>query len=354
MQRVYNNLFENIASVESLFLAWEEFSKGKRKRSDVQAFSDHLEENLFSLHSDFINNTYYHGSYTPFTICDPKQRQIHKATVRDRIVHHAIFSILNPIFEPTFIAHSFSCRVGKGTHRAVDALEGMLRKTSKNRRKNCYVLKCDIYEFFASVDHKILLHILSKRINDPRVHVLLREVLESFRMETRKGIPIGNLTSQLFANVYMHEFDQFVKHILKVKHYIRYTDDFIFVSEDKKYLHSLLPSVALFLQNRLGLRLHPHKVTIRKFRQGVDFLGYVLLPHHRILRTKTRRRMIRRLQKASLEYRVGHIPRESLEQSLQSYLDVLSHADTYRLAQDLQNQYFLEIESLFCVPKPLF
>jgi RNA-directed DNA polymerase len=338
MQPVYRNLFEDIVSIESLFSAWEEFARGKRKRPDVQLFADHLEQHLFVLHHELVSGGYRHGSYTPFTICDPKQRLIHKAAVRDRIVHHAMFAALNPLFERTFIAHSFSCRKGKGTHKGVDALETMLRKTSKNFREPCFALKCDIHRFFASVDHTILLRMLGARIKDEKVMTLLREIIESFQNSQGKGIPIGNLTSQLFANVYMNEFDHFMKHSLRLKHYVRYTDDFLIVAPGKEELQKLIPVIEDFLNGRLCLALHPHKVSIRKYRQGIDFLGYVLLPHHRVLRTTTKRRMLRKLHEASVQKSSEHV-----EQSLQSYLGVLSHADAFGFSQNLRNAYSMPL-----------
>jgi len=322
-----------------------EFCRGKRSRKDVQEFEWRLEENIFALQRELASGSYRHGPYSAFTICDPKQRPIHKALVRDRIVHHALFKILNPIFESSFISHSFSCRAGKGTHRAVDMLERTLWRESRNHTRLCHVLKCDIHHFFASVDHEKLLSILGRRINDERTTELLREIVSSFVAEEptlfeRKGIPIGNLTSQLFANVYLNEFDQFMKHTLRVQCFIRYTDDFVIVSEDENYLCNLLPSIQSFLKEKLSLDLHPHKVTIRKYGQGIDFLGYVLLPHHRMIRTRTRRRMFRKLFERVGAYKAGVVSAEGVEHSLQSYLGVLSHANAHDVSEDLRNQYW--------------
>ncbi|OGJ57867.1 hypothetical protein A3H22_01985 [Candidatus Peribacteria bacterium RIFCSPLOWO2_12_FULL_55_15] len=269
--QVHRHLFERIISKENLFTAWEEFRKGKQGRKDVQEFERKLEQNLFRLHRGLVAGTYRHQPYSAFIICDPKQRRIHKATVRDRILHHAVFTVLNPIFEPAFIAHSFSCRKGKGTHKAVDALDRMLRSVSRNGTRPCFGLKCDIHQFFASVDHDILLGILEKRLKDEKTIALL--------------LPIRS-----------------------------------------------------FLKEHLHLDLHPHKVTLRKYRQGIDFLGYVLLPHHRVLRTKARRRIVRKLGERITAHKAGLLTEESVEQSLQSYLGVLSHANCYRLSQDFQNQ----------------
>lgn len=343
--KIYKNVFENIISLENLFSAWDKFKSDKQKKRDVQRFEWKLEENIFKLHRDLKYRRYKHGAYTSFYIHDPKQRHIHKAIVRDRVLHHAVFAVLNSIFEPTFISNSFSCRVNKGTHKGIDVLDRIMRQVSSNSFKPCFVLKCDIKKFFETIDHKILLNIIGKRIKDDNAMWLLEEIIESLTSKystvfERKGLPIGNLTSQLFANIYLNEFDQFVKRKLRVKRYIRYTDDFIIVTGDRSYLEDIISPIRDFLLDNLALELHPKKITIRKFRQGVDFLGYVLLPHYRLLRTKTKQRIIRKLRERVKEYNNGLIGRETLEQLLQSYLGVLSHADSHKLGNDLKNQFW--------------
>ncbi len=173
-------MFDQIISAENLFIAWDSFKHDKRDRADVHRFEWELEKNIFELHRELKYKTYRHGSYSGFYITDPKQRHIHKAKVRDRILHHAIFSILNPIFEPTFISTSFSCRIGYGTHRGVLALQKAVRRVSKNGTRPCFILKCDIKKFFDSVDHEILLSILKKRISDPNTVWLLSEIVSSY------------------------------------------------------------------------------------------------------------------------------------------------------------------------------
>ena len=333
--RVYSDIFPPAISPEALFRAWEEFSRGKKSRPDVQAFAWCLEERIFDLHRELASGSYRHGSYSAFTIADPKQRLIHKAAVRDRIVHHAVVAALTPIFEPAFIAHSFSCRTGKGTHRAVSALEMMLHKESVNHARVCYALKCDVHRFFASVDHEILLKFLARRIADPSLMHLLGTIIGSFG--EGKGLPLGNLTSQIFANVYLHELDQWMKQDLRLRHYIRYTDDFVMVSHDAASLWSLVPLIEGFLASRLRLHLHPRKIILRKYGQGIDFLGIILRPHHRVLRASTRRRMIRRLLGKSAQCEAGRVSPESLQHSLQSYLGVLSHANALRLADTIRH-----------------
>ena len=346
--KIYRDLFDSIISPENLFSAWDVFKKGKQSKSDVQRFEWNLEENIFKLHRDLKDKIYKHGPYQGFYIRDPKQRHIHKATVRDRVLHHAIFTVLNSIFEPAFIPNSFSCRIGKGTHKGVDILEKLTRKISRNNFKLCFVLKCDIKKFFETIDHCILLNIILKQIKDSDTIWLLEEIIESSSSEystifNRKGLPIGNLTSQLFANIYLNEFDQFIKHKLKVKHYIRYTDDFIIMADNKPYLENLIISIRSYLLDKLALELHPKKISVRKFRQGIDFLGYIIFPHHRLLRARTKQRIFRKLEKRVREYKNGTINKQTIEQSFQSYLGVLSHADTYELSNELKNQFWFWI-----------
>ncbi len=212
-------------------------------------------DNILALHRELKERTYKHGPYHAFKISDPKPRDIHKATVRDRLVHHAMYRQLYPFFDRAFIADSYSCRRGKGTHRAMNRFRAFAYKIVDRYKQNCWVLKCDIRKFFASIDQKILLEIVSQYIPDERIRSLIAEVVGSFcsrcRIHSkyataqtkcmRKGLPLGNLTSQLLVNVYMNEFDQFVRHTLKAKYYVRYADDFIFLSHDKRRLESLLP-----------------------------------------------------------------------------------------------------------------
>ncbi len=348
--KVYKNLHWSIISPDALFSAWEIFKRDKRNRIDVEEFEKNLERHIFQLHRDLESGAYRHGPYEGFWINDPTRRRIHKALVRDRVLHHALFRVLNPIFEPTFIPASFSCRVGKGTHKGFAYLTNALRAVSQNNTRPCFVLKCDVRKFFDSVDHTTLRGILEKRILDPDTRNLLREIISSYstgfnerereresKNAERKGVPIGNLTSQLFANVYLNELDQFVKHTLRVKYYARYTDDFVIVSESRKYLYALIPQIADFLTNHLHLSLHPDKVFIRKYIQGVDFLGYVSLPHHTQIRTKTKRRIFRKMRAKAEAFARGDTTEESFKGTLNSYLGALSHADAYRLEEELKN-----------------
>lgn len=285
-------------------------------------FECDLERNLFDLQDELRSGAYRHGQYDAFTVHDPKARSIHKATVRDRVVHQTIVSALEPLFDPQFIEDSFSCRLGKGTHAAVRRLRRFLWTASMGNHRTVSVLQCDIRGFFASVDHETLLGLLHRRVRDVRMLALLERITRSFSMVPGKGIPLGNLTSQLFANVYLHELDRFVKHELHERWYLRYCDDFAIVHADRARLFALVPMIEQFLERQLLLHLHPRKVTVRTWTQGIDFLGYVLLPRATVLRTRTKHRMLHRLTM----------------QNASSYFGLCRHASTFRLQQVMQTK----------------
>lgn len=313
-------MFEEIIKIENLFEAWEEFLKGKRGKPDVQEFGLHLMDNLFLLHRNLLNHTYRHGGYQAFNMSDPKPRNIHKASARDRLLHHAVYRILYPYFDGKFIPNSFSCRLGKGTHKALNRFREFSLKTSKNNTKQCWILKCDIRKFFASIDQNILMDILRSRVLDQSVQWLLGEIIASFHSTAPgRGLPLGNLTSQLLVNVYMNEFDQFVKHKLKVKYYIRYADDFVIFSQNRTYLENLISKIGNFLSEKLKLTLHPQKVFVKTLSSGVDFLGWIHFSDHRVLRTATKRRMMRR---------IAGSPKPEV---LNSYMGLLKHGNTRKL-----------------------
>lgn len=239
MRKQLNKNYQDIISVENLLAAWQEFIRGKRDKPDVQLFASALIDNILQLHQELVNKTYQHGGYYRFKISDPKPRDISKASVRDRLVHHAIYRILYPFFDKTFISDSYSCRVNKGTHKAINRFQQMFYQVSRNNTRTCWVLKLDIRKFFANIDHRILKEILARYIPDPDILWLLNNIIDSFS----PGLPLGNLTSQLLVNIYMNEFDQFVKHKLKVKYYIRYADDFVILDSSREVLTILLDSI---------------------------------------------------------------------------------------------------------------
>lgn len=355
------NLFDLIISKTNLLRSWQEFKIDKRNKMDAQIFEHNLVENLFALHFDLKNRSYRHGRYISFYIHDPKLRHIHKASVRDRILHHAIMKQIEPYFERSFIFDSYSSRVGKGTHRAVLRLRDFAWKLSRNNTNIVWALKCDIRKFFDSIDHEILFRLIRDKISDEATLGLIKEIIDSFplRLDSNenkskkgdepakydRGTPLGNLTSQLFSNIYLNPLDNFVKRILKERFYLRYADDFVILSCERNHLESLIPKLRSFLTDTLKLELHPEKINIRKWSQGIDFLGYVVFPHHIILRTKTKKRMFRNIQQNYRLVQDGLMSKEKFRQSLQSYLGILKHCR--------KNELQKKIKRLLSNPKSL-
>ncbi len=313
------NFFDRITSIENLFLSWKEFRIGKASKIDVLEFELSLENNVFDLYYSLKNGTYQHGGYQSFYVCDPKRRHIHKPTVRDRLLHHAVFRIIEPVFNRKFIFDTFSCRDNKGHHAAVTRLQQKAWTLSRNNTMTVWYLKLDIKSFFKSVNNSILLQIISKTIHEQRTLKLIHEILHSFP----GGIPLGNLTSQLFANVYMNELDQFIKHRVKIPFYIRYCDDLVLLSRSREELEKVQISIENYLLSHLRLGLHSDKILMGKYHNGIDFLGFVCFPHFKILRTKTLRRMFRKLNKnnfASYQGLVKHACSRHIQKLMQDNL----------------------------------
>lgn len=318
-------LFDEITSLEDLFLAWDGFKCGKEGRLDVQKFFLNLERNIFNLCEKLKSGTYQHCAYTSFLVCDPKPRNINKAEVVDRVVHHLIVKHIEPLFENSFIFDSYSSRIGKGTHRGVSRLKSFCLKLTRNKTRTAWALKCDIRKFFDSVDHEILISILRDKIRDEKLMEIIEKIIRSYSTKPGKGIPLGNLTSQIFSNIYLDRLDQFMKRNLRTKYYLRYADDFIILDVKKERLEKLVPVLNDFLERDLKLQLHPNKLIIRKIHNGIDFLGYVVYPTHIILRTKTKRRMLLKIADKKRELDAGIISAETFDNTLQSYLGMLTH-----------------------------
>ena len=315
-------MFEKIISLKNLFNAWTEFKRDKANKNDVAEFEVNLEDHVFKLHEHLKNSSYKHGGYFSFFVNDPKRRHIHKASVSDRLLHHAIHRIIEPEWNKTFIFDSWSSRKEKGMHAAVKRLQGFGLKLSQNHTQTLWILKLDVRKFFASVDHEILLNILEKRTPEAKLMDLFREVIGSFS----PGLPLGNLTSQLFGNIYMDKLDQFVKHELKIAGYVRYADDFILIHPDRERLIDCLEKIRVFLQERLRLEVHPKKIVLKTYAGGIDYLGYICFPHHRVLRTKTKRRMFQRVN----------------EKNFSSYNGMLQHCQSLNLQTELLENVDIE------------
>ncbi len=357
MKRI-RNLYENIYDFDNLLQAYYMARKSKRYREEVLRFSNNLEENLITLQNELIWQTYEVGRYREFFVYEPKKRLVMALPFRDRVVQWAIYRQLNPLLERRYINTSYACRVGYGTHRAVGKLQQYLRLFSRINQP-FYVLKLDISKYFYRIDHDVLLSILRRIIADERLLQLLETIIRSetkFGMELGDhdfvkerigdiGIPIGNLTSQMFANLYLNELDQYCKHVLKTKHYVRYMDDVCILHHDKKRLWAVKDSIEQFLTNRLKLTLN-NKTTIRTTNQGVDFCGYRIWPTHIKLRKTTALKMKRRIKRLQKKYRQRKIDFAGFNASLNSYLGIMQHCNSYKLRRKLLASICLRKEGL--------
>jgi retron-type reverse transcriptase len=331
----HSDFYNKVISLENLFSAWAEFRQNKNNRLDIQEFKFNLEDVIFELHERLKNKTWTPDKYIAFYIKDPKLRHIHKATVRDRVFNQALFRVLYQIFDPIFIFDSFSCRIGKGVHKGSERLQNFARKLSGNYRKPIYALKCDVRKYFDNISHEKMFELIKRKVSDPDVLDIIFMIINSFHVKPGKGLPLGNVTSQLFANIYLNELDQFAKHELKAKYYIRYCDDFIILHEDKTFLQEMIKKIDVFLKTKLDLSLHPNKVTIRRLSEGIDFLGYIVMPYFKVVRLSTKKRILRKIRNAQRNLKNNLISEESFEHILQSYLGILKHCKGHKIHEEI-------------------
>lgn len=316
------SLFDQIIDFNNLYASYKRAAQGKHDRLEVLRHDLHAEKILWRLQRQLRDGSYRHGKYRTFKIYDPKERDVSAAPFTDRIVHHALVSQIEPLFERIFIDDSYACRRGKGTHRAVLRLQHFLRSVH-DRFGQFYVLRADIRKFFATINHAILLRLLSQQIRDRRTLALCGQIIGSYReisqplngqlaleigspppqanLESKpitqpSGQPIGNLTSQLFANVYLNELDQFVKHSLREKYYLRYMDDFLIIHPSKEHLQKVRVEIKNFLGTELSLSLHQQKTNLHQFTGRECFVGYAAGLYVRRLAKPTVQRFLRKLK----------------------------------------------------------
>ena len=346
MAITYNNSYPELCTYENLLLAFKKARKRKTTKPYVLEFEKDLKNNLSKLQTEFINETYKPHELKTFTIRDPKTRKISKSHFRDRIVHHAICNIIQMIFEKTFIYDSFANQKGKGTHKALERFDYFKRKVSKNNTKRCYVFKADVKKYFETVDQKVLITTISKKIKDEKLISLIRKVLENHKSKQfGKGMPLGNLTSQFFANVYLNELDYFVKHKLKIKYYLRYVDDFVILHNSKEVLSRYKVKINDFLKSQLKLELHPNKCKIKPLNCGVSLLGFRVFYYHKLLRKSNFRKFIKKffiLKEDCLEKIIDF---EDVSKFLAGWFGYAMHANTYWLRRRI-------LESLQTPPVP--
>lgn len=327
--------------------AYEQAKKNKRFRNEVLIFTNNLEENIIEIQNELIWKTYQVGKYREFFVYEPKKRLVMALPFKDRVVQWAIYRQLNPLLEKRYINTSYACRNGYGTHRAVKRLQTQMQ-IMRAKSETFYVLKLDISKYFYRVDHDVLMNLLRRITADKDLLYILEKIIRSenkFGLQIGDhafihdriagiGIPIGNLTSQMIANLYLNELDQFAKHNLGVKHYVRYMDDVCIVHTDKKYLWQVKDKIEQFLATKLKLVLN-NKTEVRTANQRVDFCGYRVWPTHIKMRKKSVLKMKRHLRYLQREYARGNISIQKLNSSLQSYLGLLQQFDCYQLKTKL-------------------
>ena len=321
-------LVEAMADYANVQKAYNKARKCKRYRKDVLLFTKDKEDNLETVRNDILGLSYEPSEYRYFKVYEPKERQIMALPFYDRVVQHTINNVLEPIFNQRFIFHSYACRKTKGMHAASDTLQEWLYEWQKfHPDQPLYAIKADIHHYFQSINHDVLKAEIRKVIKDAGALVLIDRIIDhNGQMPDGVGIPVGNLTSQLFANIYLNKLDQYIKHTLGAKYYMRYMDDFILLSPDKEQLRRWLADIERFLRDELKLELNP-KTTILAAKNGIDFVGY----KHRATHRKVRQDSVNRIKKTIKKYESGKITKEQLQKSIASWTGHAGHADSYNL-----------------------
>jgi RNA-directed DNA polymerase len=350
--KTYKYLYPRIYAFENLYLAFCKARQGKRSRPDVATFEFNLELELPKLQEELADETYRPGPYRHFTLYERKPRRISAAPFRDRVVHHALCNVIEPPWEARFVHDSYACRVGKGTHAALD-------RCTFFARRHPFALQGDIVQFFPSVDHTILYNLLARRIACPPTLRLIQRIIASgagvhadnwemqwfpgddLLVATRpRGLPIGNQTSQFWANVYLHELDRFVKQTLRCPAFVRYCDDFLLFADHKSVLHRWRREIEEFLVT-LRLRLHPRKSVLYPVTSGIPFLGFLVFPDHRRLRRDNGVFFQRRLERLLRRYAAGRLSRESLDASVRGWIGHAAHGDTWHLRWSILRRFVI-------------
>ena len=363
------NIQQHYDLTEEMFQAYFDCRKNKRNTINALKFEKHFEKNVFKLCEEIKSGNYQPGRSIAFIVNNPVMREVFAADFRDRVVHHWLINKLNPLFEKSFIHNSYACRVDKGTHFGIKQINSFIKSCSKNYTSDCYILKLDIQGFFMHInrnllfeqlihfiqakyikaDKKIVIDICSKIVfNNPTENCIIKGSKNDWKGLPRSkslfsspkdcGLPIGNLTSQVFANFYMNPFDNFVKKDLDVKYYGRYVDDFIIVHPEKEYLKSIQSLISNFLKNELKLTLHPNKIYLQHYSKGVKFLGVVIKPNRIYIANRTKGNFYKAIEKQNKIARDHKPTKEEQEvflSSMNSYLGILQHYKTYKMRKKM-------------------
>ncbi len=327
MKRV-NNIFDKLISFGNLYFAFKKAMKGSSKKYSSSYFHFNYEKEIIKLRDELKNGTYKPERYRYFMIYEPKEREISVAGFRDRVVHHALINVLEPVFDKRFIFHSYATRKNKGTQKAI--------KQAQNYLKNKYFyLKSDIKKYFQNIDHSILIYLIERKIKDKKIMDLIGIILQnndiSKERNLNKGLPIGNLTSQFFANIYLDKLDHFVKEDLKIRYYIRYMDDFVFFENDKEKLKEILFIINNYLRKNLKLGLKEKATFINTRLNGLPFLGMRIFPNNIRIKKENVNRIVKKINLRRYQFLNSKISEKKYIQSLNSIYSFLRFADTYNL-----------------------
>ena len=353
--KTYKKLYEKLCSYENLELAFEKAKRDKGFMSYIIKFGKDLENNLKILQFELVNKTYKPKKLKLFIIRDPKTRKICKSSFRDRVVHHAIVNIFEPIYEKIFIYDSYASRINKGQHKALERFHEFKRKVSNNGKKlkgikdknyvSGYCLKADIKKYFDNVDHEILINIIREKIKDEDVVWLIKQILNNnLNYIKNKSMPLGNYTSQFFANVYLNKLDYFAKHNLKVKYYIRYVDDFVILDNNKDILEYYKEEVNKFLKNKLLIELHKDKSKIIPLHKGIPFLGFRNFYHYSLLKESNINQIKRNLKNWKKLFEENRMSEEKLKAKIEGWKAHACHSNSYNLIKRLKINNFLNLQ----------
>ena len=330
--KIIDNIYPAVIDTDNLYGAAKRAAAGKRSHPDVAGFLLNQEENVEELRTELEAMTYRPGRYRQFLLREPKERLVSAAPFRDRVVHHAIHDVIEPIIDRSFIYDSYACRKGKGTHRGLDRAQHFLRS-------NDYVLHLDICKYFDSIDHAVLISILRKRVADEIALWLLETIIHSIGKDEEYGLPIGNITSQFFANLYLDELDRYIKHELRERCYLRYMDDVLFFGSSRECLKQLGALIEQFVEGKLKLKLHRERAVVRPFYSGIPFLGFRLFRYRRKVLPATVNRFNRRLNSLSSAYRRGEITLEKITNSVECWVSFMSYANTWHIRKEILGRY---------------
>ena len=340
MPKRINNIFKEKITFTKLLEAHQKTKKGKRFKKQVIEFEMNLETNLLQIGKELLSGTYKFSKYFEFKIYEPKERIIKTLSYKDRVVQTwYVENFLKPYFLPQFIQDSYACIEQKGTHKAVDKLQEYLRKANRKYSNNVWVLKCDISKFFFNINREILFKLISGKIKDKDFLKFTKKII--FYDDEKIGIPIGNYTSQFFANIYLNELDKYIKEELKIKYLIRYMDDFVLLLENKEKSKETLVKIKKFLLEKLELKLNS-KTAYFKEKQGINFCGFRIWKTHKLLREQSKKKMKRKLRKFQKLYKNGKIKLSYITICLNAWKGHSKYANSYNLVNKMLADFVLK------------